>query len=144
MSVLAGRLAPMGPESKHISESVARSADELYEYASEPANLPEWATGIGSSVQEADGRWFVNTPVGRAGFAFVPRNEFGVLDHYVTMPSGEVIYMPMRAIPAGDGCEVVVTLRRLPDMSDEEFARDADLITADLARLKRVMESRRA
>jgi hypothetical protein len=29
------------------------------------------------------------TPAGRAGFAFVERNQFGVLDHVVTLPSGE-------------------------------------------------------
>ena len=32
------------------------------------------------------------------------------------------------------------TLRRLPGMSDEEFARDANAVAADLTRLKRVLE----
>jgi hypothetical protein len=48
---------------------------------------------------------------GRVGFAFVQRNEHGVLDHYVTMPSGEVVYSPMRVIADGSSCEVVFTLR---------------------------------
>ena len=68
------------------------------------------------------------------------RNPFGVLDHEVTLPSGEVVYVPMRVLPDGDGCEVVFTVRRLPDMSDEEFARDAGLVQADLTRLKHVLE----
>lgn len=80
--------------------------------------------------------------MGRTGFAFVPRNDYGVLDHDVTLPSGEIVYNPMRVIPNGEGCEVVFTLRRLPGMSEEEFARDAGLVAADLARLKRVLESR--
>jgi hypothetical protein len=31
----------------------------------------------------------------------------------VTLPSGAVIYNPMRVAPDGDGCEVVFRLRRL-------------------------------
>lgn len=37
---------------------------------------------------------------------------------------------------------VVFTLRRLPGMSDEDFARDAEAVAADLTRLKLVFEGR--
>ncbi|HEV8449855.1 MAG TPA: SRPBCC family protein [Gaiellales bacterium] len=131
----------MTAESRQISESIDRFAADVYRYASDPANLPKWAPGLGSAVENIDGHWFVETPAGRAGFAFVERNELGVLDHEVTLPSGDVIYNPMRVIPDGDGCEVEFTLRRLPDMSSEEFERDAGLVQADLARLKRVLEA---
>jgi hypothetical protein len=131
----------MAPESKHLSAWIGRPADEVYEYAADPANLPEWAPGLGSSVEQVDGRWFVDTPMGRVGFAFAPRNNYGVLDHDVTLPSGEVIYNPVRVITGGSGCEVVFTLRRLPGTSDEDFARDADAVAADLTRLKRVLEN---
>jgi len=130
----------MATESRHISEWIGRPADEVYAYASDPANLPRWAPGLGSSVENSDGRWFVQTSMGRAGFAFVPRNEYGVLDHDVTLPSGEVVYNPMRVIPGGQGCEVVFTLRRRPGMSDAEFSEDAGAVAADLARLKRNLE----
>ncbi len=78
----------------------------------------------------------------RVGFAFAQRNEYGVLDHDVTLPSGEVVYNPMRVIAGGNGCEVVFTLRRRPGMSDEDFRADADAVAADLTRLKRVLEGR--
>jgi hypothetical protein len=42
----------------------------------------------------------------------------------------------------GNGSEVVFTLRRRPGMTDEEFARDADLVAADLARLRQLLEPR--
>jgi hypothetical protein len=127
-------------ESKHLSERIDRPAREVYEFAVEPANLPRWAPGLGSAVEQADGRWFVQTSAGRLGLAFAPRNDFGVLDHDVTMPSGEVVYNPMRVIVDGDGCEIVFTLRRREGMTDEEFAADAQAVAADLARLKRLME----
>jgi hypothetical protein len=130
-------------ESRHISERIDMSADEVYEYAVDPANLPEWAPGLGSAVENVDGRWYVETPMGRVGFAFVERNAYGVLDHDVTLPSGEVIHNPMRILRDGDGCEAVFTLRRLPGVSDEEFARDAKAVAGDLARLKRIVEGRK-
>jgi len=131
----------MPAESKQISASIDRSAADVYRYASDPANVPAWAPGLGSSVENIDGHWFVETPAGRAGFAFVERNEFGVLDHEVTLPSGDVIYNPMRVVPNGDRCEVVFTLRRLPGMSSGDFERDAVLVQADLTRLKHVLEA---
>jgi hypothetical protein len=47
----------------------------------------------------------------------------------------------MRVVPIGDRCEVVFTLRRLPDMSIEDFERDAGLVQADLTQLKQVVEA---
>jgi Polyketide cyclase / dehydrase and lipid transport len=130
----------MTTESLHISERIDRAADEVYAYAVDPANLPEWAPGLGSAVENIDGHWFVQTPTGRVGFAFVERNPYGVLDHDVRLPSGEVIHNPMRVVRDADGCEVVFTLRRLQGMSDEEFARDAKAVAGDLARLKEIVE----
>ena len=132
----------MVSESRHISERIDCPAGEVYEYALDPANLPRWAPGLGSSVEKIDDRWFVETSEGRVGFAFVQRNEYGVLDHDVTLPSGEVVYNPMRVIADGSGCEVVFTLRRPPGMSDEGFRADAAAVAADLTRLKQVLEGR--
>lgn len=127
-------------ESRHISEWIDRPAGDVYEYAVVPGNVPQWARGLGSSVEKIDDRWFAETPQGRVGFAFVRRNEFGVLDHHVTMPSGEVVFNPMRVIADERACEVVFTLRRRPGMSDEDFRADANAVAADLARLKRLLE----
>jgi hypothetical protein len=131
-------------ESRHISVWIDRPADVVYEYACDPANLPEWAPGLGSSVELVDGQWFVQTSDGRVGLAFVPRNDYGVLDHFVTLPSGQVFYNPLRVTSDGIGgnCEVVFSLRRLQGMTDEEFDRDTAAVAADLARLKRVVEGR--
>ncbi|MEP7023146.1 MAG: SRPBCC family protein [Actinomycetota bacterium] len=130
----------MALESRHISEWIDRPAHEVYEYASDPGNLPKWAPGLGKSVEEVSGQWYVQIPGGRASFGFAPLNEYGVLDHYVTFPSGETFYNPMRLIAGEGGCEVVFTLRRLDGVSEEDFVRDAGLVAADLARLKHVLE----
>jgi hypothetical protein len=130
----------MTSQSWHVGEHIDRPAAEVYAYAGDPANLARWAPGLGSSVAQEGGQWFVETPGGRLRFAFVPRNDLGVLDHYLTPDSGEVIHVPMRVIADGDGCEVVLTVRRRPGMTDDEFKADGDAVAADLARLKRELE----
>lgn len=129
-----------GRESRQISVSIDASAAVVYEYAADPAHVPEWAPGLGSAVERVGDQWFVETSMGRVGLAFAPRNEFGVLDHDVTLPSGEVFHNPMRVIPDGDACEVVFTLRRREEMTDAEFERDAAAVASDLARLKDLCE----
>ena len=135
----------MTPESRHLSVWIDRPASEVYQYACDPASLAEWAPGLGPSVEQVGGQWFVDTPEGRAGLSFAPRNAYGVLDHHVSLPSGDVVYVPLRVIPDGAGdrrCEVVFSLRRQPGMTDAEFDRDADAVSADLARLREIAEKR--
>ena len=78
--------------------------------------------------------------MGRVTVAFVRSNDFGVLDHDVTLPDGETVRNPMRVIPNGDGCDVVFTVRRRPGMSEADFAADVDAVTTDLAALRTLME----
>jgi hypothetical protein len=131
----------MSTESRHLSVHIGRPVVEVYAFASDPTNLPHWAPGLGSSVVRENGNWFVETPEGRVQVTFAPSNEYGVLDHEVVTPSGETVFVPLRAVADGDGCEVIFTLRRSPGMTDAEFERDAALVTADLALLKKVMEA---
>ncbi|MFF1692660.1 SRPBCC family protein [Streptomyces sp. NPDC058257] len=98
-------------ESRHLSVHVDRTADEVYAYASDPVNLPAWAHGLGGSIEKIDGRWVAgSSPMGRVVVTFVPRNDLGVLDHDVTLPSGETV------------------------------DRDADTVAGDLNRLRELME----
>jgi len=130
----------MTSESWHLSERIDRHAGEVYAFVRDPANIPRWAPGLGSSVAEVDGQWFVDTPEGRARLAFAPRNDLGVLDHYVTLASGEVVYVPLRVIADGTAAEIVFTLRRRPGLTDDEFKADAAAVSADLARLRHILE----
>jgi hypothetical protein len=133
----------MPTETRHLTVRIERRAEDVYEYAADPANIPTWAPGLGTSVERVGDEWYVGIGDGRVRVAFAAPNPFGVLDHEVTLPSGEVISIPMRVIADGDACEVVFTLRRQPAMSGADFERDTGLVQADLARLKRVLEAAR-
>jgi hypothetical protein len=133
----------MGSRSQHISIGIDRPVAEVYDFAADPVNLPMWAAGLAGSKVEQDGeRWFTESPMGRVTIRFAPRNDFGVLDHDVTLPSGETVYNPLRVISDGDACEVVFTIRQRPEMTDEEFKRDADAVAKDLAALKSQVETK--
>lgn len=133
----------MGSRSRHISIGIDRPGSEVYDFAADPLNLPRWAAGLAGSEVDRDGeQWFTDSPMGRVTLTFAPRNDFGVLDHHVTLPSGETVYNPLRVISDGDACEVVFTLRPGPGMTDEELERDAGAVAKDLAALKFLLETR--
>jgi hypothetical protein len=131
----------MTSRSRHVSEHIGRLPAEVYAFASDPASLPRWAPGLGRSVEQAGGQWFVDTPGGRARLDFAPHNDLGVLDHYLTFDAGDVVYVPMRVTADGGGSELVLTVRRRPGMTDAEFRADGDAVAADLAVLKGLLEA---
>jgi hypothetical protein len=89
-----------------------------------------------------DGKWIVQTSSGPIGLRFVDRNDFGVLDHHVTLESGEEILVPLRVVVNGDGSEVMVTVFRMAGTSTETFTEDVNLVQRDLRTLKRTLEGK--
>ncbi|MDN6329576.1 MAG: SRPBCC family protein [Brachybacterium sp.] len=127
--------------SRHLTIIIERPWRAVYEFASDPRNLPHWAGGLaGSEVQREVTQWSMNSPMGRVLVSFVPENELGVMDHSVTLPTGESTLNPLRVLPLEESrCEVVFTLRR-GTMSESEFAEDAAAVAEDLATLKEICE----
>lgn len=127
--------------SRNLSVSINRDAKDVYNYVRVPENFPRWASGLGKSLKKIDGEWIAETPEGPVKVKFTERNEFGVLDHWVNPKPGLLIYIPMRAIANGSGCELIFTLFRLPDMTDEKFSADAEWVMRDLTTLKSLLEA---
>jgi hypothetical protein len=72
--------------------------------------------------------------------SFTDHNAFGVMDHWVDLGGGRVVYVPMRVVENGKGAEVLLTLFRQPDMSDAKFAEDQIWVRRDLSALKALAE----
>jgi len=125
---------------KHISVSIERRAAEVYEFASNPENLPQWAGGLSGSIKKVDDEWLAEAPMGTVKVNFAEKNKFGILDHDVTLSSGAKFYNPMRVFPNNDGSEVIFTLYRQAGMSDQKFADDAGSVERDLNKLKTLLE----
>jgi hypothetical protein len=128
-------------ESRHLGIGISRAASEVYDFVVDPTNLPLWAAGLSGSISFVDGEWVAESPMGTVTVRFAPRNEYGVLDHWVTIPGAEEpTYNALRVIRDGEASEVVFTLRRASGVGDEDFAADEAAIRADLTTLKGLLE----
>lgn len=128
-------------KSTTLSVSIHVPPQTVYEFVSNPENLGRWATAFCRSVHKTDDGWRVETRDGPVGFRFVPANEFGVLDHFVTLPDGAELMIPMRVVPNGSGSEVLFTVFRWPAMSEDQHREDVEGVERDLTALKHVLES---
>jgi hypothetical protein len=128
---------------EHVSVSIDRAPADVYAFAADPSNLPRWAKGLAEGPIEVRGATLlVKSPMGEVGVRFVDRNAQLVLDHDVTLPSGEVVHNPMRVLPNAKGSEVVFSVFRRPGVDDEEFRSDTRAVDRDLKALKALLEAR--
>lgn len=133
----------MTHEMKTISTSIDCPVGKVYEFIRNPANLPRWAPGLCRSAAEKDGRWLLETSTGPVEIRFAQENPYGILDHWVKTESGQEMLNPMRVIPNGEGSEVLFTVTRTEGMSEADFARDQDLVRADLRSLGDILPALR-
>jgi hypothetical protein len=125
-----------------ITVSINRDWQDLYHAIWRPETFQSWASGLSESTLEACGdHWKAHGPGGSVTIRFTDHNQFGVMDHYVSLSSGEEIYVPMRVFQNDAGAEVAFTLFRQPGMSDEKFEADAAWVRRDLAALREQFSS---
>lgn len=125
-------------EARTLTVSIQAPPSRVYEFVADARNLPRWS--FFQSVAKKGDSWVLDAPDGPVELRFVERNSLGVLDHYVTPPSGVEIYVPMRVIPNGEGSQVLFTLFRAKEMSAGGFDADAKQVERDLTNLKAVLE----
>lgn len=110
---------------RHISVSIARPWREVYAFASSPNNFQLWAAGLDASAK----------------VEVSPNNDYGVIDHDVSLPDGTVVHVPLRVVANGEGAEVVFTLFQQPSMTARDVDMDAAAVANDLGTLKRLLET---
>lgn len=127
-----------------IHISINRPMMDVYAFVADPTTWSQWAAGLSRSPLLQEGEfWIAESPMGRVKITFPTRNEFGVLDHEVTLPDGTVVTNPLRVQANGDGAEVIFTLYRREGVSDDALAEDAGRVRADLQKLKEILERER-
>lgn len=128
-------------ESLVLTASIDRDWREVYDFASVPENFQRWAAGLGRRFERGkNGDWIAEDPEGRPiRIRFSAPNEFGVLDHVVTL-DGREFHNAVRVVPNGTGADVMFTLLRMPGVGDEAFAADAAAVRRDLSTLKTLLE----
>lgn len=131
----------MTHRSTHLSTFIATDPGVVYDYVADVARWPEWAAGLASGIRPEGEHWVATSPYGEVTVRVAPRNDYGVVDHVVTLPDGVSVDNPMRVLATDGGAEVVFTVRLREGMSEEEYAADLDAVRADLATLKARLES---
>ena len=126
-----------------VHRTIRRDWHAVYAFAARPENMPLWASGLASGLTRDGEDWIADGgPIGNVRVRFAPQNDFGVIDHTVTLPDGLVVENALRVVPNGDGAEVMFTLLRRPGMDDAGFEADAAHVARDLDALARLMEER--
>lgn len=124
-----------------IHVAIARPFSTVATFLAAALNMNHWASGLGHSLRQESGEWRADGPEGPVRIRFSPPNAFGIADHWVEVTPGVELYIPLRAIANGEGCEVQLTLFRPPGMSDGKFAEDAAWVKRDLETLKTLLET---
>ena len=123
----------------HIS--ILAPPKSVIAFLSDMEKWTTWGPWIHSVTRSSGGNWKLETEAGPMTVRFVEPNSLGVLDHEVTVESGMVVLNSMRVLPNGDGSELVMVVFQSPGVSSEQFDRDVQAVTDDLARLKVAAEA---
>ncbi|WP_426227978.1 SRPBCC family protein [Pararhizobium sp. DWP3-4] len=128
-------------EAKIVHITIERNWRDVYAFAAKPDNMPLWASGLAEGLEPDGEEWAAHGALGNARIRFTPLNDFGVLDHRVTLETGLAVHNALRVVPNGSAAEVMFTLLRQPGMSKEQFDSDADCVKKDLIALKKLLEA---
>jgi hypothetical protein len=132
-------MTPMPARIIHMT--IDRPWRDVYAFASQPENMPRWAAGLASGLSREGEDWIGDGgPIGKIRVRFAPENDFGVIDHTVTLETGMSFENALRVVPNGDGAEIMFTLLRQPGTEDQAFETDAAAIHKDLDTLKHILE----
>ena len=106
-----------------------------------PENFAKWMWGPGTALRNAGSDWIAETAEGRVAFCLTDHNSFGVVDCSLTPQGGRSVYVPLRIVATPIGCDLVLTLFRHKDISDEKRARASERAMRDLKAAKRILEA---
>lgn len=124
-------------QARTVQITIGKPWREVCEFLAEPRNYPRWASWLGSELHCRRGDWIARRPRGgRAKVRFTERNAYGVADHWVLEDEERVSFVALRAVPHGEGCEVMATFFLQDGWSDERLIAQADAAQRDLDRLR--------
>lgn len=124
-----------------VHRTIRRDWRAVYAFAAKPENMPRWASGLAAGLTRDGEDWIADGgPIGNVRVRFAPPNDFGVIDHTVTLPDGLIVENALRVLPNGEGAEVIFLLLRQPGMDDAAFESDAAHVARDLETLADLVE----
>ena len=121
--------------SRTISITVNKKTGEAFDAI---LQIPEKM--MPDATMNSDGWWSFTGPHGKSKLKFNENKSFGILDHqYVDEESSWDV--PMRVVSSGDFSEVVITLTKPKELTDEQFDRRISEIGEMVISMKNIIES---
>ncbi|PIQ23857.1 hypothetical protein COW36_13550 [bacterium (Candidatus Blackallbacteria) CG17_big_fil_post_rev_8_21_14_2_50_48_46] len=112
----------------------------VFEFVSNPVNLPLWSRSFCLSVFQHEEAWFIESPHGPIQVYMQADPETGVIDQYL-YPTPEIqVLIPMRVVPNQSGTEFIFTLFQPDDISEEDYQQEIYWVEQELQTLKKLLE----
>lgn len=121
--------------SRTISVTVTKKAGDTFDAILQipPKMMPD-------AKLHDDGWWSFTGPHGKSKLKFNEKKSSGILDHkYIDEESAWDV--PMRIVSSGDYSEVIITLNKPEELSDEQFDQRMKEIDEMITGMKEILES---
>ena len=120
--------------SRTISISVNRKTGDTFDAVLNcpPKMMPD-------AIMTLDGWWSFSTPRGIAKLKFKENKSFGILDH-MFIDSESKWDVPMRVISNGNEYEIIITLIKPDELTDEQFNERMFEIDRVFVNMKKIIE----
>lgn len=125
----------MAKKSRTITFSVNKKTGEVFDAI---LNIPPKM--FPDAVKNNDGWWMFQGPHGEAKLKFKENEKFGILDHIFEDPDGKWD-VPMRVVSSGDVSEVVITLNKPQNFTDELFSERVKEVEEIMQKMKEAIEN---
>ncbi|AFS80623.1 hypothetical protein NKOR_03645 [Candidatus Nitrosopumilus koreensis AR1] len=87
-----------------------------------------------------NGWWSFTGPRGQSKLKFSENKSLGILDHKFV--DKEAVWdVPMRIVSSGDFSEILITLNKPDELTDEQFNQRVDEVGEMFDRMKQIIES---
>jgi len=120
--------------SRTLSFTVNKKTGDAFD-----AILTAPAKMMSDAVKSGDGWWKFTTPRGTARLKFNENKQLGILD-YMYIDDESKWDVPMRVIPSGDESEIIITLIKPENITDEQFNQRMNEISQAFSNLKALIE----
>jgi len=120
--------------------TIGVGAASVFEFVSNPENLPKWAGGYFKGVYRDQDGWALETDLGRMALDVQADARTGLVDFHIQPPIPIKITASCKVTAAGSSSHLTFTHYQIPFLPPKYFERQKQEIAKSLSVLKQLME----
>ena len=124
-----------------VHVSILATPRQVVDFLADVSNWRTWAPWVRGVARASARDWTLETDGGALRLHFVEANSLGILDHTVTLASGDIICNAMRVSANASGSELSMVVLQTPPATSVQFEQDVQAVRDDFGRIKRVVEA---